>query len=292
MQMHAPFRCQLESGKLHVAPRAVCTATNLPSVKDAHWDANQIKKFISRFEGEFVSRITDPVYWQQFPWNGLFDGIQNRFLFNLERTHKKRFGYWEMLRRRDDMGPLAIHHPTSPCLFWGRADHSLSTHRLDIERQDPECEWWPGICNPWVACGAGGLCIWVLCADNAVTGSRPWEVNRSWIFFITDDMDLLDMPAPHPFTTSSVEIFEVVPGDDAGSVCSDFVHVGTEPVPAAEPQPQQLSITASLPGISSSASNSTPSESGGVGIAASLPGTSSSSSNSAPTALEGWELVE
>ena len=189
------------------------------------------------------------------------------------------------------MGPLAIHHPTSPCLFWGRADHSLSTHRLDIERQDPECEWWPGICNPWVACGAGGLCIWVLCADNAVTGSRPWEVHRTRILIITDYIALLTMPATDSFSTYSVEIVEVA-SDYTGSVCSDFVHVGTEPVPAAEPQPQQLSITASLPGISSSASNSTPSESGGVGIAASLPGTSSSSSNSAPTALEGWELVE
>ena len=232
--MHAPFRGQSESGKFHVAPLAVCTDANLASVKDAHWDANQIKNFISRFEGEFVSRITDPVYWQQFPWNGLFDGIQNRLTFKLERTHKKRFGYWEMLRRRDDMGPLAIQHLTSPCLFWGRADHSLSFHRLDIERQDPECEWWPGICNPWVACGAGGLCIWVLCADNAVTGSRPWEVNRSRIFIITDDMDLLDMPAPHPFTTSSVEVVEVA-SHYTGSVCSDFVHVGTEPVPSAEP---------------------------------------------------------
>ena len=89
MQMHAPFRGQLESGKLHVAPRAVCTAANLASVKDAHWDANQIKKFISEFEHQFVSRITDPAYWQQSPWDGLIDGIQNRLTFNLvERTKR------------------------------------------------------------------------------------------------------------------------------------------------------------------------------------------------------------
>ena len=132
------------------------------------------------------------------------------------------------------MGPLAMQHPSVPCLFWGRADHSLSCHRLDIELQDPDCCWWPGICNPWVACGCGGFCLWVLCADNAVTCSRPWEVHRTRIFIITDDIALrsqtapVTMPATDPFTTSSVEIVQVA--SDRSSVCSDFVHVATEPV--------------------------------------------------------------
>ena len=153
-----------------------------------------------------------------------------------------------------------------------------------------------------MACGCGGFCLWVLCADNAVTCSRPWEVHRTQIFIITDDIALqsqtapVTMPATDPFTTFSVEIVEVA-SDYTGSVCSDFVHVGTEPVPAAEPQPDQyqhysVSITASLPGTSSSASNSTPSESNGDSITASLPGTSSSASSSTPTALKGWELVD
>ena len=164
-----------------------------------------------------------------------------------------------------------------------------------------------------VACGCGGFCLWVLCADNAVTCSRPWEVRRTRIFIITDGIALLTMPATDPFSTSSVEIVEVA-SDYTGSVCSDFVHAGTEPVPSAEPQPDQyqwildhLSNTSSDVASDVAVSDVAVSEffnfmhvplandashSEGVSITSSLPGTSSSVGNSTPTALKGWELVD
>ena len=63
---------------------------------------------------------------------------------------------------------------------------------------------------------------WALCADNAITASRPWEVHVSRIFIITDDLPqvapvapqpaalVAPQPAPtDPFSTSSVEIVEL-----------------------------------------------------------------------------------
>jgi hypothetical protein len=265
-------------GKVHVASRAVCTAANLHSVKDAQWDAPMIKQFILRFERDFVIRITDPVYWHQNPWDGLFDGIRHRLAYNYARSaRKKTTGYYEMLRRRADLGPLACQNPTAPCLVWGQPNHSLALPRQDIELYDPQCCWWPAIVGPWVPCGRSGLCLYVLCADNAVTASRPWEVHRDRIFIITDDVANADhplrsgrgpatMPAADPTTTSTVEIVEVA-SDVEGSVCSDLVHVAIE---------QELSFGTSSNAVSDAVSDVSVSDFVVV----------------TPTALNNWELVD
>ena len=242
--MHGP------RGKLHVAPRAVCTVTSLHSMKDTQWDEELLRQFMLGFEYDFIHRIRDPAYWQQHPWEGLFDGIRHRLLFNMMRSaRKKMIGYWEMTKIRVDLGQLAMQNPSVPCLIFGRPDHSLASSRLDAEQHDQSCSWWPAVCNPWVPCGWCLLCLWVLCADNAVTGSRPWEVHRTRIFVITDDFlnervvngMTVNQPAPvptipvhhDPLTTSSVQIEEVASnyteGSACGSVCSDFVHVVVEP---------------------------------------------------------------
>ena len=218
------------TGKLHVEPRAICEHSGLGSVTECHWDEELIKSFLKDFEINFLMRITDPMYWHRHPWNGLFDGIRNRLFYNCENTRKKRWSYWEMMRRNNG-NLLSAQHPSVPTLIWGRADHSLSFARLDAELMDPDSQWWPGLVNPWVAAGADGCSRWVLCADNAVTGSRPWEVHMSRIFVITDDLagmppmaaPVTPQPAPtDPFTTSSVEIDEIASDSSSDSSSAEF----------------------------------------------------------------------
>ena len=159
------------------------------------------------------------------------------------RSSKKRpTCYWEMTRLRADLGQLALQNPSVPCLIFGRPNHSLASPRLAAEQHDPSCSWWPAVCNPWVPCGWCSLCLWVLCEDNAVTASRPWEVHRTRFFVITDDFLNVDMSTTPPhhdsFTTSSVQIIEVASSSNEGSVCgnvcSDFVHEATPVEPALE----------------------------------------------------------
>ena len=316
VRQHASFRGNAgvdkstwASGKLHVAPHAVCTATSLMSVKDAQWDVELLRQFIQRFEYDFTHRISDDAYWQHHPWDGLFDGIRHRLFFNMMRSARKRMtGYWEMTKMRADLGQLAMQNPSVPCLIFGRPDHSLASPRLDGEQHDQSCSWWPAVCNPWVPCGWCLLCLWVLCADNAVTGSRPWEVHRTRIFVITDNFlnerVVIDMtvnqPAPvpttpahhNPFTTSSVQIDEVASsynegGSVCGSVCSDFVYVAVEP-------------TSHWPETSSTASSSSytilepaPAEAISVEPAISMePAPAPAKATPVEPAPEDWELID
>ena len=203
-----------------------CTQVRWSLLKDAGWDIEKLKRHIEQFEVQCLTRIIDPLYWQQHPWNGLFDCIRNRLAYNGARTRKRTTGYWDMMRTAHQ--PLATTNPTVPCMVWGRADHSLASERLP-GYDDQWCMWWPMICNPWTICPGFLNCRWCLCVDNTITSSRPWPVHMSRIYIITDEFWIpATVPSPGP-------VIEEVTSDCCDSegsegVTSDFVHVA---VPAS-----------------------------------------------------------
>ena len=191
-------------GILITAPLAVCSCCGVSSATEAHWDEDKIRRYIRPFEESFISRTLcwEPHYFTMHEWNGLFDAIKHRSLWNLKKTTNKRWGYWELHGIPQQHGPLAVMHPMVPCMIWGKADHSLGLPREDWENNDQWHSWWPAMCNPWTYCGADGQALWAMCADNACTGSRPWKVHRTRVYVITDDI------APERLA-STVEISEI-----------------------------------------------------------------------------------
>ena len=95
------------------------------------------------------------------------------------------------------------------------------------------------LCNPWRLCFTWGVidCYWCLCADNAITGSRPWPFHRTRIFIITDELfnighgPLLQQQPPD----WDGPVIEEVADSDGGGLDSDseevadpFEHVAKE----------------------------------------------------------------
>ena len=234
-----PCSPPLDSSVIHVAPQEVCQCAQFNSATDAAWHTESLQSYLKHFEAQCLTRIIDPAFWNQHPYRGLFDCLRNRLAWNSRLCARKRTtGYWEIMAPVVQHGQVGMDNPTVPCMVWGRADHTLAKDRFhDVDGE--WCQWWPMLCNPWRLCSTWGVidCYWCLCADNAITGSRPWPVHRTRIFIITDELFNIGHGPVQPQQPPDWDgpVIEEVADSDGGGLDSDseevadsFEHVAEE----------------------------------------------------------------
>ena len=74
-------------------------------------------------------------------------------------------------------------------------------------------QWWPHLVHPWNTSASALDCIWGLCVDNAITGSRPWQIHKSRVQILSEEAPQACLAMPGPV------IEEVVPEEPSVPSC-------------------------------------------------------------------------